>query len=114
MKARQGSARAKVLEQVMEHQQKHRRAVTNAISEPTSIEDVLRLAARGWKIHPCTARGKMPLTKWKNTATCEASIIERWSITHRDCNWAVATGIGSGVWVLDSDGDEGRASLDEF
>jgi putative DNA primase/helicase len=29
-------------------------------------------------------------------------------------NWGLATGISSGVWVLDIDGDEGRKSLEEW
>jgi Bifunctional DNA primase/polymerase, N-terminal len=87
-----------------------------AISEPTaSLEDVLPLAARGWRIHPCKAKDKVPvLTSWQDKATCDPSIIERWSITYRDCNWAVKTGTDSGIWVLDCDGEKGANSLSEM
>ncbi|WP_084080249.1 bifunctional DNA primase/polymerase [Edaphobacter aggregans] len=96
---------------ISRHRQRQR-----AISEPTaSLEDVLRLAARGWRIHPCKARDKVPfLTNWQDKATCDPSIIEQWSITYRDCNWAVKTGADSGIWVLDCDGEKGANSLSEM
>lgn len=82
------------------------------ISDP-AVEDVLRLAARGWRIHPCKAKDKVPvLTRWQDKATYDPSIIEQWSITYRECNWAVKTGADSGIWVLDCDGKKGMASLD--
>jgi hypothetical protein len=89
---------------------------TLALSEPTtSLEDILRLAARGWKIHPCRARDKFPhLKSWHVKATCIPSTIEGWSIAYRDCNWGVKTGADSGIWVLDRDGEKGMNSLNEL
>ena len=91
-------------------------AMARAISEPTaSLEDVLRLAARGWRIHPCKAKDKVPvLTSWPDKATCDPSIIEAWALTYRDCNWAAKTGTDSGIWVLDCDGEKGANSLSEM
>jgi hypothetical protein len=80
-----------------------------------SLEEVLPLAARGWKLHPCKARDKAPhLTSWPEKATCDPRVIEEWSVTYRDCNWGAKTGADSGVWVLDCDGDTGLGSLDEL
>ncbi|QEE28581.1 hypothetical protein FTW19_11580 [Terriglobus albidus] len=93
----------------------HRRR-RRAISDSTgSLEDVLRLAARGWRLHPCKEKDKVPvLTNWPDKATCEPSIIKQWAVTHRGCNWAVKTGTGSGIWVLDVDGEKGAVSLREM
>jgi hypothetical protein len=45
-----------------------------------------------------------------NRATTDESIIRGWW-SERDYNIAIATGEGSGVWVLDIDGDEGEQTL---
>ena len=44
-------------------------------------------------------------------ASSDSALIREWLNVFPDCNWAVATGPGSGVTVLDVDGDLGRASL---
>jgi Bifunctional DNA primase/polymerase, N-terminal len=81
----------------------------------TELDDILRLAARAWRLHPCKARDKKPhLKSWPDKATCDPSIIQEWSITYPDCAWGVKTGADSGVWVLDCDGDKGLSSLDEL
>jgi|HubBroStandDraft_6_1064221.scaffolds.fasta_scaffold00588_16 hypothetical protein len=77
-----------------------------------AIEPVLRLATHGWRLFPCVARAKTPLMKgWSTLASSSAATIRKWAIKHPGCNWAVACGPESGVWVLDIDGDEGRGSL---
>lgn len=87
-----------------------------AVSGSTgSLDDVLRLAARGWRIHPCKAKDKVPvLTSWPDKATCDPSIIEQWALTYRECNWGVKTGADAGIWVLDVDGEVGANSLREL
>ncbi|HTF69701.1 MAG TPA: bifunctional DNA primase/polymerase [Edaphobacter sp.] len=87
-----------------------------AISDSTgSLDDVLRLAARGWRLHPCKAKDKVPvLTGWQAKATCDPSIIEQWALAYRECNWGVTTGADSGIWVLDVDGEKGANSLREL
>jgi putative DNA primase/helicase len=51
------------------------------------------------------------ISSWPKLATCDLRIIERWSQEHEGCNWAVAAGRQSGVFVLDVDGEAGRRSL---
>jgi hypothetical protein len=73
---------------------------------------VLRLAACGWRLLPCVKRDKKPLIQdWRRRASCAADVIGKWARKHEGCNWAVLCGADSGVWVLDVDGEPGRASL---
>jgi hypothetical protein len=46
-------------------------------------------------------------------ATTDVSWIAGWWET-RNYNIGIATGEGSGIWVLDIDGDEGEATLRKF
>jgi putative DNA primase/helicase len=57
---------------------------------------------------PCEAAGKHPIhTDWTTAATTDAErIAQWWGAEHPEANIGVATGSGSGVWVLDV--DEGR------
>jgi hypothetical protein len=73
---------------------------------------VLTLADRGWPLLPCVERGKIPLIQdWRRRASCDADIIGRWAKKHERCNWAVATGPASGVFVIDVDGESGEKSF---
>lgn len=92
----------------------------NAVSAPwafppqnaETLDIVLRLAACGWRLLPCVEHGKTPLIQdWPRRASCDADVIRRWSQKHANCNWGVACGAESGVWVLDVDGELGSASL---
>ena len=38
-------------------------------------------------------------------------MIRQWAVQHPGCNWALATGHQSGLFVLDVDGEPGRAEL---
>lgn len=68
-------------------------------------EQVLRLAYRGLRLFPCRPKSKVPLLKaWSEIATCETTRLTDWFQKYHGCNWACATGRGSGVWVLDIDG----------
>jgi hypothetical protein len=76
------------------------------------IEEAERLAERGWRLLPCAPRGKTPLLKrWPTLASADFAAIREWAAKHPECNWGVATGPNSGVFVLDVDGEAGRASL---
>ena len=76
------------------------------------IEEAERLAERGWRLFPCAPRSKVPRLKgWQTVATSDLATIRKWAAKYPGCNWAVATGKGSGVFVLDVDGEKGRASL---
>jgi hypothetical protein len=74
--------------------------------------EILSLAARGWRLFPCVPHTKTPLLKsWPNLASCDPATIRKWAVKYPSCNWAVACGAESGIWVLDVDGENGRLSL---
>lgn len=74
--------------------------------------EYIRLAAQGWLLFPCAPRNKTPLLKgWPALASSDPATIRKWAVKHPGCNWAVACGADSGVWVLDVDGELGSASL---
>ena len=76
---------------------------------PVLIVDAAR---RGWRLLPVQVRGKTPLVKeWQKVATNDLNQLEAWANTFPECNWGMATGPGSGVFVLDIDGEPGRSSL---
>jgi hypothetical protein len=75
--------------------------------------DALRLAELGFEVFPCKAKDKTPATKngFKN-ATSDPAEIERLFKGRK--NLAIATGLRSGVWVLDLDGSEGIEAFAEI
>ena len=76
------------------------------------LQEIERLAGRGWRLFPCVPRSKVPRLKgWQKVATSDLATIRQWSAKYPGCNWAVVTGLESGVFVLDVDGGTGRASL---
>jgi hypothetical protein len=76
------------------------------------MQEVERLAQRGWRLLPCAVRGKAPLLKgWPALASSDLAALRSWAAEYPGCNWGVATGPGSRVFVLDVDGEAGRASL---
>ena len=89
-----------------------RRLGARAVSAPRALAAALRYAGLGWRIHPFEPGGKRPLlADWPRRATTNAGLIERWFTRTPDANVAVATGPGSGVFVLDVDGPEGERAL---
>lgn len=69
-----------------------------------------RYAERGWPVFPCN--GKVPLTEHGMLdATTDPRQVEEWWRQWPGANVAIATGAGSGLVVLDVDGDEGTESL---
>jgi hypothetical protein len=84
------------------------------ISAPKAgeLDRVLGLAARRWRLFPCAPHTKTPLLKgWPVLASSDPATIRKWAVKHPGCNWGLATGPDSGVFVLDVDGERGRASL---
>jgi putative DNA primase/helicase len=80
-----------------------------------TLATVLRLAGRGFRLFPVEAWGKKPLIReWPEKSTCEAEILSEWHCQHPGCNWGLACGPDSGVFVLDVDGDEGAAAVREL
>lgn len=76
------------------------------------MQELERLVQRRWRLLPCAPRGKKPLLKrWPTLASSDLAVIREWAVKHPKCNWGVATGPDSGMFVLDVDGEAGRASL---
>jgi hypothetical protein len=74
--------------------------------------EIRTAAARGWRWLPVQAHGKTPLVReWPKVATTAVDRLEAWAGEFPGCNWGMATGPGSGVFVLDVDGELGRTSL---
>jgi hypothetical protein len=71
----------------------------------------LKLAERGMRVFPCIERAKEPAihNNLKHATTDHNKISGWWSKRH--FNISIATGDGSGIWVLDVDGDEGETEL---
>ena len=74
------------------------------------ITAALAYAARGWRVHPLRPRDKLPkLKQWPERASTDPDTIRRWWAKEPTANIGIAT--GSGLLVLDVDGDQGRESL---
>lgn len=68
------------------------------------------LAALGFSVFPCLPRSKVPATPHGcKDATRDPSVIQ--GVFGTESNVAIATGTASGIWVLDVDGEAGRAAL---
>src|ERR1035438_3917186 len=67
------------------------------------LEQALRLAKRGCRLFPLIPCDKKPMKdfSWKELATTDKAQLQTWFKDNPDCNWAVATGSESKVFVLD-------------
>jgi hypothetical protein len=72
----------------------------------TLIQAALQYAHYGWRVFPCRPRSKVPLVKWKAGATTDRHIICAWWLRWPDANVAIATGVESGLAVIDIDSFE--------
>jgi hypothetical protein len=76
------------------------------------VRHALMLAKRGMAVFPCLSGMKEPATKHGFLeATTDEGQIRRWWQENPDYNIGIATGVKSGIWVLDIDGGEGEAAL---
>jgi Protein of unknown function (DUF3631)/Bifunctional DNA primase/polymerase, N-terminal/Primase C terminal 1 (PriCT-1) len=81
----------------------------------TGETSVLRRASRGFRLFPVEARGKRPLiTEWPVKATSDPEALRTWMNQYPACNWGLACGVESGVFVLDLDGAGGEAAVREL
>ena len=77
----------------------------------------LAYAKRGWPVLPCRPRDKRPVTKhgFKDATTDRGAIVQAWA-TNSEANVGIATGVVSGLVVLDIDprngGDKNLAELE--
>jgi len=78
------------------------------------LDAALWYAARGWRVLPLVPRAKVPLGRLAphgcHEASTDVGVIRDWWASEPSANVGVATGVGSGVWVLDLDGQPGRDS----
>ena len=102
-----------------------------APSTESQRKKALRHAQRGWPVLPlhtakdgqcscaagqsCAHPGKHPRTRnGVKDATTDRTIIKAWWNRWPDANIGIATGRTSGIFVLDVDGNAGKASLKEL
>ena len=77
--------------------------------------EIIAAAGRGWRLLPVRERGKTPLVPaWPQRATSALEQLEAWALEYHVCNWGVATGPGTGIFVVDVDGMSGQIALAEF
>lgn len=93
----------------------YRRAYRGHLPSPrpvnTNLALALAYARTGILVFPCDTR-KRPLTaRGHHDATTGLDTIRRWWARWPDALVGVPTGPGSGVWILDIDGEVGRRSL---
>jgi hypothetical protein len=82
---------------------------------PILSDELHEAMARGWRLLPLRERDKAPLLRgWQHAATNDLRQIDAWRTQYGNCNWGMATGPGSGVFVLDVDGELGAAALRSF
>ena len=80
--------------------------MTPSIQNPF-LQAALQYAARGWDVFPCKPRSKVPLIKWKDGATQDTVQMHAWWARWPEANVAIATGLRSGIAVIDLDSLEG-------
>jgi hypothetical protein len=71
--------------------------------------EIIISSSLGRKVFPVAAGSKNPLVKWRSSdpASSELDQINRWYIRWGNTNWGLATGVDSGVFVVDIDSKEG-------
>jgi putative DNA primase/helicase len=90
-------------------------ATAQPVTASTLPAAIIDDARRGWRLFPVKPRGKLPLiAEWPARASSDPAVLEAWVREYPGCNWGVATGQPSGVFVVDVDGEAGRASLAEL
>jgi len=75
----------------------------------------LLYASLGWPVFPVKTNDKIPLiSSWPDNATTDPDQIKEWFRRYTDANLAIATGVRSGLVILDVDtknGVDGREML---
>lgn len=94
-------------------------ATTVPPTQPGPLDAALFYASHGLRVVPIGPGKKYPpMDGWQNVATTDTTVIRSWwTGLYRGHGVGIATGPGSGVWVLDvdiADGKAGAASLAEL
>lgn len=91
----------------------HARALVGRGFRVLPLFPLLEGGACGCGRNRCQGAGKHPrLDRWTERATRDPALIDQWWGRGPNCGIAIATGQGSGAWVLDIDiKDDGFASL---
>jgi hypothetical protein len=76
---------------------------TQQLDDPSDdLATILQLAEGGWRLFPCSARDKRPLTpQGFRDATTDAHQLAQWAKRHPGCLWATPDAL-----VLDDVGPE--------
>jgi Bifunctional DNA primase/polymerase, N-terminal len=79
----------------------------------TLLTAALRYAQAGYAIFPIVPGDKVPLkgVHWREDATTDEATIRQWWEATPDANIGLPTGSVNNLFVVDVDGDEGRATL---
>lgn len=76
----------------------------SSITTPSPLAHALAYAKLGWRVVPIKPGEKYPSVEaWQEVATTDPHLIEQWFSQWPDHGVGIATGPGSGVWVLDVD-----------
>lgn len=74
--------------------------------------ETLKMLEFGMRLLPVRAKQKKPLVPdWPKEATTDRAQIDKWAREYPNCNWGIATGRESGVFVVDVDGEEGERTV---
>ena len=74
--------------------------------------ETLKMLDLGMRVFPVKAKDKIPLiAEWQKKATTDREQIDKLARKYPGCNWGIATGPESGVFVVDVDGDEGTETI---
>lgn len=77
------------------------------------LESALQLAALGYRIHPVQTNKRPILQGWPDIATTDPETVTAWwSGRYANCLIGIATGPGSGCYVIDFDGRDGERSYE--
>lgn len=67
-------------------------------------DELLLLAKHGYRILPVQKASKVPMiAQWTKRASTNVDVIKNWFESYPNCNWGLATGVGSNVIVVDID-----------
>jgi hypothetical protein len=84
--------------------------VTAPTDEPTALDAALAYAARGWRVLPIKPKMKSPpMNSWQHVASSDPDKIRNWYRgLYRNHGVGIATGVESGIFVVDVDISQGK------